>query len=250
MIGIALRQMRAAIMGTAALTGVLVIVLAVHGGMARAVSSRLTRACSTADTSTCRSLQTQLWDMHMTIAPYLGYLTITTVLIAAFWGAPLVSREVESGTAALAWCQSVTRQRWFASRLIVSVAALGVFGLILGFAVTWWLASFTAASQAGDNVLNTIDMHGPLLPALWIAGLLVGVLVGTVLPRALPAMAVTAVVTFIAAIAFNLTGRPATTNRVGELQVLAHQAMLALPVLVVGAVAALVALRRIRRVCI
>ena len=248
MIGIAFRQLRAAILGSAALTGVLVAVLAVHGGMARALSSRLVQACSTPDAASCRSLHTQLWEMHMTIAPYLGYLTITTVLVAAFWGAPFVSREVESGTAALAWSQSVSRQRWFASRLIVSVAVLGVLGLILGFAVTWWLASFAAASQAGDNILDTVDMHGPLLPALWIAGLLIGVLIGTVVPRALPAMAITAVVTFIGAIVFNLTGRLSTTTRVGELQVLTHQAVQALPVLVVGAVAALVALHQVKQV--
>lgn len=248
MIGIAFRQLRAAILGTAALTGVLVAVLAIHGGMARAVSSRLVQACAAADDAGCRSLQTQLWDMHLTIAPYLGYLTITTVLVAAFWGAPLVSREVESGTAALAWSQSVSRQRWFAGKLIVSVAVLGVLGLALGFAVTWWLASFAAAPQAGDNILDTVDMHGPLLPALWIAGLLIGVLIGTLVPHSLPAMAISAVVVLIGAIAFNLAGRLSTTIRVGELQVLTHQAVQALPVLIVGAVAALVALRQVKQV--
>lgn len=248
MIGIAFRQLRAAILGTAALTGVLVLALLVHGAMARALSSRLVQACGTPDANSCRSLQTQLWDMHMTVAPYLGYLTITTVLVAAFWGAPLVSREVESGTAALAWTQSVSRQRWFTGHLFVSITVLGALGLLLGFTVTWWLASFTAAPQAADNILDTVDMHGPLLPALWIAGLLIGILIGTVVPHALPAMAVTAVVTFIGAIAFNLTGRLSTTIRVGELQVLTHQALQALPVLAIGATAALLAMRQIKQV--
>ena len=35
-------------------------------------------------------------------------------LIGVFWGAPLVSRELESGTFRLAWSQSVTRSRWLA----------------------------------------------------------------------------------------------------------------------------------------
>ncbi len=87
MIGMALRQVRAAILGTAALTGIIVVVLAVHGGIARTVSSRLTQACASTDTATCHQLQDQLWAMYKTITPYLGYLTITTVLVAAFWGA-------------------------------------------------------------------------------------------------------------------------------------------------------------------
>lgn len=248
MIGIAFRQLRAAIVGTAALTGVLVAVLAVDGGMARALSSRMVQACGTADDGNCRFLQTQLWGMYVTIAPYLGYLTITTVLVATFWGAPLVSREVESGTAALAWSQSVSRQRWFASRLIVSSAVVGVLGLALGFAVTWWLASFAAAPQAGENVLDTFNIHGLILPALWISGMLIGALIGTLVPHVLPAMAITAVVTFIGAIAFNLSGRLSSTIPVGELQVLTHQALQALPVLVVGAATGLVALRQVKQV--
>jgi len=33
-------------------------------------------------------------------------------LIGIFWGAPLVARELETGTYRLAWTQSVTRKRW------------------------------------------------------------------------------------------------------------------------------------------
>ena len=89
----------------------LVIALLVHGDIAGSLSSRLNQACAGTDTATCLSLQIQLGDMYLATAPYLGYLAITTVLIATFWGAPLISREIESGTAALAWCQSITRQR-------------------------------------------------------------------------------------------------------------------------------------------
>lgn len=248
MISIAFRQVRGALLGTSALTGVLVAVLVIHGAIARGVSSRLMQACISPETDACRSLQSELGNMFRTIAPYLGYLTITTVLVAAFWGAPLVSREVESGTAALAWCQTVTRRRWFISRLIVSVALLATLGLLLGFAVTWWLASFTAAPQAGGNVLNTIDLHGPLLPATWLAGLLIGVLIGAVIPRVLPAVAITAVITFIGAIGLNLAGGMSTTIPVGELQVLAAQSRQAIPLLLLGAGAALVAVRRVDRV--
>lgn len=248
MIGMTFRQMRAAIIGTAALTGIIVVALAVHGGIARGVSSRLAQACTSTDTATCHHLQDQLWGMYKTITPYLGYLTITTVLVAAFWGAPLISREIETGTAALAWCQSVTRRRWFTSRLIVGVSAVAILGLLLGFTVTWWLASFTAAPHVGDRALSTISLHGPLLPAMWIAGLLIGVLIGTLIRRTLPAMTVTAVVTLVGAMAFNLTGSLSTADPIGELQVLANQSLQAVPVLAVAAIATLIAFRKIRTI--
>jgi len=36
----------------------------------------------------------------------------TPALLGIFWGAPLIARELETGTCRLAWNQSVTRTRW------------------------------------------------------------------------------------------------------------------------------------------
>ncbi len=142
----------------------------------------------------------------------------------------------------------MTRRRWFTSRLIVSVSTVATLGLLLGFTVTWWLASFTAAPQVGERALSTISLHGPLLPAMWIAGLLTGVLIGALIRRTLPAMTVTAVVTLLGAMAFNLTGSLSTADPTGELQVLTNQSLQAVPVLAVAAIATLLASRRIRTV--
>ena len=38
-------------------------------------------------------------------------------LIGMFWGAPLIARELETGTHRLAWNQSVTRTRWLVTKL-------------------------------------------------------------------------------------------------------------------------------------
>ena len=35
-------------------------------------------------------------------------------LIGMFWGAPLIGRELETGTHQFAWNQTVTRSRWLA----------------------------------------------------------------------------------------------------------------------------------------
>jgi ABC-type transport system involved in multi-copper enzyme maturation permease subunit len=43
--------------------------------------------------------------------------------IGAFWGAPLLARELELGTHRLAWTQGVTRGRWLGTKLVVLAAA-------------------------------------------------------------------------------------------------------------------------------
>ena len=48
-----------------------------------------------------------------------------------FWGAPLVTRELEVGTFRLAWNQSVTRTRWMAVKLAPDgLAAMVTTGLL------------------------------------------------------------------------------------------------------------------------
>ena len=59
---------------------------------------------------------------------YLGLILLVSavpVVIGVFWGAPLVSREFETGTQDLVWQQSVPRRRWLAVKLsVVGLAAV------------------------------------------------------------------------------------------------------------------------------
>ena len=55
-------------------------------------------------------------------------LAVVPAVIGVFWGAPLVARELETGTHRLAWNQSVTRTRWLAAKLGVAVLATAVVG--------------------------------------------------------------------------------------------------------------------------
>ena len=54
---------------------------------------------------------------------------VAPALIGIFWGAPLVTRELEAGTFRLAWNQSVTRARWMAVKLgLIGLAAMATAG--------------------------------------------------------------------------------------------------------------------------
>src|SRR5580700_4953026 len=65
-------------------------------------------------------------------------LVAVPALIGAFWGAPLVARELESGTYRLAWTQSITRTRWLASKIaLIGAASVATTGLLTLMLTGW-----------------------------------------------------------------------------------------------------------------
>jgi hypothetical protein len=112
-------------------------------------------------------------------------------IIGVFWGAPLVSREIESGTYRLAWTQSVTRTRWLAAKIaMVGLIAMAVTGL-LSLVVTWWARPL---DRVGANRFGSFDVRG-IVPIGYAAfGFALGITAGVVIRRTLPAMATVAVV--------------------------------------------------------
>ena len=63
---------------------------------------------------------------------YFGLILLVIALpafVGMFWGAPLISREFETGTQDLVWQQSVTRRRWLAVKVgLVGLAAIAAAG--------------------------------------------------------------------------------------------------------------------------
>lgn len=68
----------------------------------------------------------------------IALLAVVPAVIGAFWGAPMVARELETGTYRLVWAQSVTRTRWLMTKLGLTLAAAVVAVGALSWAVTWW----------------------------------------------------------------------------------------------------------------
>lgn len=127
-------------------------------------------------------------------------------LLGAFWGAPLVAAELESGSFRLAWTQDLSRVRWLAWRLAVSgLAGMAVAGL-LSWVVTWWAGPL---DRAGLDQFGSFDSRD-IVPAGYAAfALALGVLCGVLLRRTVPAMAATLVGFTAARVAFRLLARPA-----------------------------------------
>lgn len=128
---------------------------------------------------------------------------VLPALIGAFWGAPMVARELEAGTHRLVWSQSVSRNRWLATKL-----GLGMLGAMaasgsLGLATTWWAhpidKAVNAATPSDAGSMFQLPRLSPelfasrgIVPIGYVAlAFALGVLGGAVIRRTVPAMAVT-----------------------------------------------------------
>ncbi|GAA4905770.1 hypothetical protein GCM10023334_002180 [Nonomuraea thailandensis] len=96
--------------------------------------------------------------------------------ICLVWGAPLISREFETGTYKLAWTQSLTRGRWLAAAVAVPVAG----GLAAAAAPAALLAWVVPAAPGDPMAWPYYESHGAVPFARVLFALLLGVAAGAV----------------------------------------------------------------------
>ncbi|WP_432197010.1 hypothetical protein [Streptomyces sp. bgisy027] len=115
-------------------------------------------------------------------------LSYSIFCVAAWAGGSLVGRELENGTARLAWTQSVTPARWLAAKLTVPAALItaGTGGVALAHVWARGDDDMVGDWYHSDVFLGT----GPTAVAYPLAGLALGALAGLLLRRALPAAGV------------------------------------------------------------
>lgn len=117
----------------------------------------------------------------------LGWFNLLPGLIGVALAAPLVL-DLESGTVAFAWTQSVTRARWLGTRLGLAVAtalaAGGAYSLLLG----WYRAPLDRVFGRFSD--GAFDVQGTVPVAYVLFALGAGLAVGVVWRRTAPAMVV------------------------------------------------------------
>jgi hypothetical protein len=110
------------------------------------------------------------------------------LLLGAFIGAPLVSRELDQGTYLLAWTQGVPRRRWLLAKLgiLLGLSFLG-FAALAGL-IAWWSAPV-------DPLVGswlTFDARGLVPFAYAFFALALGVAAGAISRHVVGAMFATA----------------------------------------------------------
>ncbi|MGB9376109.1 MAG: ABC transporter permease subunit, partial [Mycobacteriales bacterium] len=143
----------------------------------------------------------------------IAVLAVSPAVLGIFWGAPLVARELETGTYRLAWNQSVTRRRWLATKLGLTVLATAVAVGLLTTAITWWANPIDGATGQRGGLAPRLTpisfaMRGIVPVGYAVFALLLGTLIGLIVRRSIPAMALTLAIYVLIQVAVPLWVRP------------------------------------------
>ncbi len=189
------RQHRIALAGAATLLGGLALYawltgLQIHRDYTAAV------ACHPASSGACGALAGYFitdWQGAQIIAVVLQ---AVPALIGAFVGAPVLAREMETGTFRYAWTQGFGRSRWTLAKLVplavVVAAAAGAFSVLM----SWYYQPFLAGRlQFGGSPVpldaGMFDLRGVAFAAWTLAAFAIGALAGMLIRRVVPAIVAT-----------------------------------------------------------
>jgi hypothetical protein len=189
------RQHRTALAGVAVFLGAVaagmwLVGLQVHHAYAAAA------ACHPAASIACSDLASSF--NHMALPLFNGYpLQAVPALIGAFAGAPLLARELETGTFRYAWTQGFGRARWTLAKLVPLAVAVTAGAGALTVLLSWYYQPY----RAGRNFALSLNEVSPLASlfvargvdfAAWtLAAFAIGVLAGVLARRVVPAVAAT-----------------------------------------------------------
>jgi len=214
---VAWRQSRttlAAILGVVALV---VVYFAINGHTIHSAYADW-QACTPRRSSACEFMSTNFHNEYGSTG-LIGFVQVLLPgIVGAFAGAPILARELETGTFRYAWTQGVGRVRWaialMVPGLVVSVAALAALGAV----ISWRYRPLAAAGITSRLDPSLFPSSNPAVIGWTLAAFALGVLAGLVWRRVLPAVATTIALWFGLAVLVSLTLRwhyvaPLTTTK-------------------------------------
>ena len=122
-------------------------------------------------------------------------LPLVFAFIGAMLGAPLVAREAEHRTHLTAWTQSVSRRRWYTTKIAALAAVLTVAGVATG-ALNAWLQHQLTAGDVGSSRWGWFASINLVLAGEAVMAFALAVAFGAILRRTLPAIGA-AMATFV-----------------------------------------------------
>jgi len=187
---VAWRRYRPVLAATVALTGVVALYLILRGhAMRDAYAAAL--ACTPQASAACHFD----WDsFHSSYAdPGLvgAILVFVPAALGAFAGAPLLGRELETGTFRFAWTQGAGRMRWLMALLVPGFLGVATLGAVFGALVSWYEWPLVDGGYTQRMFANLFPITGAAVVGWALLAFAVGVLAGLLARRALPAVAAT-----------------------------------------------------------
>jgi hypothetical protein len=134
-------------------------------------------------------------------------LLVIPALIGAFWGAPLITRELEAGTQRFVWNQSITRTHWLVVKLGLIGLVTVVFSGALSILLTWAASRYDQVQGDRFAALNFGARN--IVPIGYaVFAFVLGAAVGLLIRRTVPTMAVTLAVVAALGVAVPFLLRP------------------------------------------
>jgi hypothetical protein len=212
MAGVTWRQHRIALAGVAVLLGALAVWLwrmgvPLHQAYAAAV------ACHPAASAACQDLVVGFnpnGHFMGSKGPGGVLLQVLPALIGAFTGAPVLARELETGTFRFAWTQGFVRWRWALAKLVLLAVVLAVATAAFGALVAWYFQPYGGASPQVPGLFENspfgdlFSLREVTFPAWTVAAFAIAALAGMLIRRVVPAIAATLAV--YAGLAFATAG--------------------------------------------
>jgi hypothetical protein len=124
-------------------------------------------------------------------------LQLVPALIGAFVGAPVLARELETGTFRYAWTQGFGRWRWALAKLVLLAVVLAAATAAFGVLVSWYFQPEFGTGHQGQGLYETsplvtlFSLRQVTFPAWTLAAFSIGALAGMLIRRVVPAIVAT-----------------------------------------------------------
>src|SRR6478672_10759972 len=134
---VAWRHYRSTVLSLVALLGVLAVLLLLRGHQTRDAYATV-QACTPRGSARCRFAFERFHETYANTGPLAALFLWLPAIIGAFAGAPLLARELESGTFRYTWTQGAGRTRWVISLIVTGVVGVAVLSAGFGLLVDWY----------------------------------------------------------------------------------------------------------------
>jgi hypothetical protein len=180
------RQHRGMLAGVAALLGLLALYLWFTGVQ---IHHSYAADCHPAASVACTINFSGKYSVTVNVVRAL--LQVVPALIGAFAGAPLLAREMETGTFRYAWTQGIGRWRWTLATLVPLAVVVSAAAWAFSMLFSWYLQPFSAAGYSVPFTTDIFDLRQVAFTGWTLAAFAIGALAGMVIRRVVPAIAAT-----------------------------------------------------------
>ncbi|WP_426594166.1 hypothetical protein ACPPVS_01365 [Cellulomonas sp. McL0617] len=187
------RRHRGTLTATLAVLAGVTVYLVVTGFRSRSAWHTV-QACTPAHSQVCAFAWNNFSNANSNPAILSALFLFAPLLIGAFTGAPLLGRELESGTFRYTWTQGVGRTRWAYAMITSGAVVVASLAGGLGALISWHDQPLWSADVAPR--LAAIPWTGVAVIGWALLAYAVGLLAGLLLRRALPALGTAVIATF------------------------------------------------------